>query len=98
MAGIVVDYHLNGWAKENESRIGKGYSSIHYVGDLPDLPRDTPDPEVAAYCTARGCDLLTSDKEAYISWLKKGVAKAVRISIFGTNEQAEQTVYLVRAA
>lgn len=43
------------------------------------------------------CGLLTADKEAYVSWLKKGGAREVRISVFGTNEQAEQTVYLVRA-
>lgn len=98
MAGIVVDYHLNGWAKENESRVGKGRSGIHYVGELPELPEDAPDPEVAAFCMARGCDLLTADKEAYTWWLKKGGAKEVRMSVFGTNEQAGQTVYLVRAA
>lgn len=44
------------------------------------------------------CGLPTSNKKMYVSWLTKGGAKEVRISVFGTNEQAEQTVYLVRAA
>ena len=33
MDGILVDRHLNGWAKENEQRIRRCYSQIHYIDD-----------------------------------------------------------------
>ena len=98
MGGIVIDYHLNGWAKENESRIRNGYSDIYYVGELPDLPRESLDPEVAAFCMARGCDLLTSDKEAYISWLEKRGGKEVHVSLFDMYLQSDQPVPIFRIA
>ena len=98
MGGILVDHHLNGWAKENEQQIRRCYSQIHYIDDHVDLNEDSPDSELASFCIANDCDLLTSDKKAYAHWLEKLDVKAVHISTFGTNEQSKQSMYIVKKA
>lgn len=98
MGGILIDQPLNGWAKENEQRIRKCYSKIHYIDDHVDLKENSLDSELASFCIANDCDLLTSDKKAYVHWLEKLDVKAVYISAFGMNEQSEQSLYIVRKA
>ena len=98
MDGILIDHHLNGWAKENEQRIKRCYSKIHYIDDHVDLNEDSPDSELASFCIANDCDLLTSDKKAYAHWLEKLGVRAVHISAFGTNERSKQSMYIVKKA
>ena len=43
MGGILVDHHLNGWAKENEQRIRKCYPMIHSIDDHAGLHMDSTD-------------------------------------------------------
>jgi hypothetical protein len=98
MGSILINHHLNWWAQENEQRIKRCHSTIHYIDDHVDLNEDSPDSELASFCTAHGCDLLTGDKTAYVHWLERHDVRAVRISAFGMNEQSKQHMYVVGKA
>ena len=92
MASVLIDYQIKGWAKKNERQIAGDYSDILYVGEQPSPASDNSDSVLASFCMANNCDLLTSDKRAYVPWLEQG-ASEVRISRFAAGGQS---VYRVR--
>ena len=96
--GVLIDYSLNGWAKENEDLIHEHYSKIRYIIEEPCLSEDSSDAELASFCKTEGCDMLTSDKRAYESWLEKRRTDEICISRFSKNVKAKQIVYRVRIA
>ena len=63
--GVLIDYSLNGWAKESEDLVHEYYSKIHYILEESRLSEDSSDAELASFCKTEGCDMLTSDKRAY---------------------------------
>lgn len=98
MGAVLVDYQSNGWAKRNESRIMNDYSEILYVGELQGLDRDSDDSAVSKFCIDNGCDLLTADKTAYVSWLKNGLTEGVHISMLDRDQRSGQFLYIIRTA
>ena len=55
------------------------YQKVLKVGTAPDLERRKPDTNIASYCKANYCDLLTGDVKAYQYYFDVGVDK-VQIS------------------
>jgi len=94
--GVLIDYQLAGWSVENEPQIRKNYSNIHRVGEPDVLAADSPDPKLALFCLERGCDLMTCDKEAYTSMLKKHGVKFVQIYEYDTNKKSGQQIYVIK--
>ena len=93
---ILIDYNKKGWARDNESRIRENYSEIHYVDEMPGLSAASPDPEIALFCITNSYDLLTSDKRAYASLLQNRSVNTIQISVYDTDENSGQQVYLVK--
>ena len=93
---ILIDYNKKGWARDNESRIRENYSEIHYVDEMLGLSAASSDPEIALFCITNGYDLLTSDKRAYASLLQNRRVNTIQISIYDTDEDSGQQVYLVK--
>lgn len=95
---VLVDNQMLGWAKENEPLILKHYSRIQYLGEGSNPGMASKDSELAAFCKAKGYDMLTCDKKAYTSLLDKGMVEEIRISLFGMNDQSGQPVYRLKLA
>ena len=92
---VLIDYQLNGWAKDNEPLIKQQYSKIHYVGESPNPDSGSPDSVIASFCKDNEMNLLTSDIKAYGTWMEKPKSE-VCISFFGTDEKSGQRVYCIR--
>ena len=92
---VLIDNQLNGWANDNKSLIGQFFSKIQYVKDLPNLGPESSDSDIASFCKDNEMNLLTSDKEAYDTWLEKPKSE-VCISLFDTDEKSGQRVYCIR--
>lgn len=88
---VVIDYQLRGWAKNSEEKIKQTYKNIKYVGEPPNPPSDASDSTIALHCRENKCDMLTSDKSAYTTWLDN-YNDVVRISIFARDEKTIYTV------
>ena len=95
---VLIDYQMKGWALKNESLIRERYSEVRYVGEPSNPKMDSSDSVVTRFCMDHNCDLLTSDKKAYVPLLEEWEVKEVRISLFGETEQSTQHVYLVTIA
>ena len=94
--GVLINYPLNRWAKENEDLIHKYYSKIRYIIEEPHLSGESSDVDLASFCKTEGCVMLASDKKAYESWLEKCRTDEICISMFSKNVKAKQIVYHVR--
>ena len=92
---VLIDYNRLGWAKKSD-QIGKDYSEILRVGDEGSPGQEAKDVEIAAFCEENNCDLLTGDKRAYALLLQQPHVKAVQISKYAHDEEAEQQVYLIK--
>lgn len=93
---VLIDYNRRGWADQNWSVIKKDYLEIQNVGTDPNPRADSSDQSIASFCEENNCDLITGDKRAYANFLENDHVKAVQISLYGFDEQAEQQVYLVK--
>lgn len=93
---VLIDYNRKGWAERNESVIKKDYTEICYVGVDPNPPRYSTDSNIAAFCETHNCDLITGDKRAYANFLENSHVKAVQISLYGHDEDANQQIYLIK--
>lgn len=92
---VLIDYQIRGWASKNESLIRKQYSEVRYVGDPLNPKMNSSDSVVTRFCRDNSCDLLTSDKKAYVPLLEEWGVGEVRISLFDENERSTQHVYRV---
>ncbi len=79
MKSVVIDHDILGWGNERAEDLLKQCQKVLKVGSEPGLERRKPDTNIASYCKANNCDLLTGDVKAYQSYFDVGVNK-VQIS------------------
>jgi len=98
MGGVIIDKMLLGWAKRNNTRLRKKYSSIHRVLDNPeegDLKDTMSDKEISTYAQENNCDILTSDKKFYIFCFEAGITN-IQIRKYAVTRRRRVPIVLIR--
>ena len=93
---VIIDNDIHGWRQEDEDRIKIQYSKVIHVGSIDELPPDSKDEKIGAYCYENGCDLFTADKEAYVKFFRDARIKKVMITNHDTYETGNRRIYLLK--
>ena len=93
---VVIDYDIRGWAKDNEKLITKKYKNLVVVGIHKSLTQDSSDKKIGAYANRYKCDILTSDKTAYVDYFKNKTIQTVEIHKFASYQKGTRPIYLVK--
>lgn len=93
---IIIDYDIRGWAKDNEKIITKKYKNLVVVGIHKSLPQDASDKKIGAYANRYHCDILTSDKTAYVDYFKNKAIQSVEINKFASYQKGSKPIYLIK--
>ena len=93
---VIIDNDIHGWRKEDEDRIKKQYSQVIPVGSIAELPPESKDEKIGAYCYENGCDLFTGDKEAHTKFFRDARIKTVMITNYDTYETGNRRIYLLK--
>jgi len=93
---VIVDYDIRGWGKENEQLIHKKYKTLIIVGIHKALPQNATDKKIGAYANRYKCDILTSDKTAYVEYFKNKIIQSVEIHKYASYKKATKPIYLIK--
>jgi len=93
---VVIDYDIRGWAKENEQLIHKKYKKLIIVGIHKALSQNAGDKKIGAYANRYKCDVLTSDKTAFVDYFKNKVIQSVEIHKYASYKKGTRPIYLIK--
>ena len=67
----VIDEDIRGWFMTDNKGHLDGYGKTFTAGKNGDLPWLDSDDKIATFCSENDCDLFTSDKKSYTSYLMR---------------------------
>ena len=93
---VIIDYDVQGWGKKNEQLIHKKYKTLIIVWSHKAFPQNIPDTKIGAYANRYKCDILTSDKTAYVEYFKNKIVQSVEIHKYASYKKASKPIYLIK--
>ena len=93
---VIIDYDIRGWGKDSEKSIQKKYKTLIIIGIHKAFPQDAPDKKIGAYASRYKCDILTSDKTAYVEYFKNKVISSVEIHRYDYYKKGKKPIYLIK--
>ncbi len=94
MMNVLIDQNCKWLSNEDSKKHLENYDKKFIVGI--DLKQRDHDETLAAFCKDHDCDLLTSDKTAYIHFFREKKINTVQLSEFIYEDKADRPIYLVR--
>lgn len=91
----VIDADILGWGND-VPELKEKYSDVIPVGSIVELPQESRDERIGAYCYENGCDLFTGDQTAYVKFFKDARIKSVIITKWGIDTKAKKLVYRIQ--
>jgi len=93
---VIIDYDIRGWGEKNKKSIHKKYKTLIIVGIQKGLLSNASDKKIGAYANRYKCDILTSDKTAYVEYFKNRIIQLVEIHKFASYKKASKPIYLIK--
>jgi hypothetical protein len=92
---IIIDEDILGWGTANFDKLHENFERVLSVGDIPELPRGSPDSKIASYCLKNNYDLFTADAKSYKRFFEAG-KNSVRITRYDSWEAGKKPVFLIQ--